>query len=75
LPVARAIDRAVNDRTDGPVLRHRLGRRMDRHAATRRARTSTDTTATSLPPTWPPRPDLPRCMRGTRLGAAAPARD
>ena len=34
--VARAIDRAVDDRTDGPVLRNILGVRMDRHAATRR---------------------------------------
>ena len=34
--VARAIDRAVGDRTSGPLLRTRLGTRMDRHAATRR---------------------------------------
>jgi site-specific recombinase XerD len=34
--VARAIDRAVNGRTDGPILRNTLGARMDRHAATRR---------------------------------------
>jgi integrase len=33
---ARAIDRAVDDRTDGPILRNTLGARMDRHAATRR---------------------------------------
>jgi integrase/recombinase XerD len=36
--VARAIDRAVNGRTDGPILRNTLGARMDRHAATRRLR-------------------------------------
>jgi integrase len=34
--VARAIDRAVDDRLDGPILRNIHGLRMDRHAATRR---------------------------------------
>jgi site-specific recombinase XerD len=34
--VGRAIDRAVGDRHDGPILRNSLGGRMDRHAATRR---------------------------------------
>jgi integrase/recombinase XerD len=34
--VARAIDRAVDGRTDGPILRNTLGARMDRHTATRR---------------------------------------
>jgi integrase/recombinase XerD len=34
--VARAIDRAIDDRSDGPILRNTLGARMDRHAATRR---------------------------------------
>ncbi|MET7809221.1 tyrosine-type recombinase/integrase [Micromonospora chersina] len=34
--VARAIDQAVDDRTSGPILRHTLEARMDRHAATRR---------------------------------------
>ncbi|MFI7252711.1 tyrosine-type recombinase/integrase [Micromonospora chalcea] len=34
--VARANDRAVNERTAGPLLRNTNGRRMDRHAATRR---------------------------------------
>jgi integrase len=32
----RAIDRAIDDRVDGPILRNTLGGRMDRHAATRR---------------------------------------
>ena len=36
--VGRAIDRAVADRTDGPVLLNSRGARMDRHAATRRLR-------------------------------------
>ncbi|MFI7081443.1 tyrosine-type recombinase/integrase [Micromonospora sp. NPDC049903] len=34
--VARAIDRAVDDRNAGPILRNIHGGRMDRHAATRR---------------------------------------
>ena len=38
--VARAIERAVDDRTGGPILRRsRTGSRMDRHCATRRLRT------------------------------------
>jgi integrase/recombinase XerD len=36
--VGRAIDRSVGDRSCGPILRNRDGRRMDRHAATRRLR-------------------------------------
>ena len=38
--VGRAIDRAVADRTHGPVLLNSRGSRMDRHAATRRSRRS-----------------------------------
>jgi site-specific recombinase XerD len=34
--VARALDRAVEGREGGPILRNTLGARMDRHAATRR---------------------------------------
>jgi integrase/recombinase XerD len=34
--VARAIDRAVDDRESGPILRTSRGSRMDRHCATRR---------------------------------------
>ncbi len=34
--VARAIDRAIDGRVAGPILRNTLGARMDRHAATRR---------------------------------------
>jgi len=34
--VARAIDRALDGRETGPILRKTLGARMDRHAATRR---------------------------------------
>ncbi|GGN05650.1 hypothetical protein GCM10009721_36490 [Terrabacter tumescens] len=34
--MARAIDRAVDGRIDGPILRTSRGTRMDRHCATRR---------------------------------------
>ena len=34
--VGRAVDRAVDGRNAGPILLNRAGRRMDRHAATRR---------------------------------------
>ena len=36
--VGRAIQRAVDGRVEGPLLRNRRGVRMDRHAATRRLR-------------------------------------
>ena len=36
--VGRAIDWAIGDRTRGPVLLNSRGKRMDRHAATRRLR-------------------------------------
>jgi integrase len=36
--VGRAIDRAVGDRTRGPILLNSRSKRMDRHAATRRLR-------------------------------------
>jgi integrase/recombinase XerD len=36
--VGRAIDRAIADRSHGPILRSRTGARMDRHCATRRLR-------------------------------------
>jgi len=36
--VGRAIDTAVGDRATGPILLNARGRRMDRHAATRRLR-------------------------------------
>lgn len=34
--VGRAIDRAIDERTGGPILRNRTGNRMDRNGATRR---------------------------------------
>jgi integrase/recombinase XerD len=36
--VARSVDRAIAERVDGPLLLNTVGRRMDRHAATRRLR-------------------------------------
>jgi hypothetical protein len=40
--VARAIDRAVDGREHGPILRNTHGIRMDRHAATRRLKALAD---------------------------------
>jgi integrase/recombinase XerD len=42
--VGRAIERAVADRTHGPILLNSRGARMDRHAATRRLRRLAETT-------------------------------
>ncbi|MFR9780626.1 tyrosine-type recombinase/integrase [Micromonospora sp. MS34] len=47
--VARAIDRAVDGRTSGPVLRDTYGARMDRHAATRRLKHLADTAGIRMP--------------------------
>ena len=47
--VARAVDRAVATRASGPLLRNRRGRRMDRHAATRRLRRLADRCSLRLP--------------------------
>jgi integrase/recombinase XerD len=47
--VARAIDRAVDGRTDGPVLRNMIGARMDRHAATRRLKHLAATAGIRMP--------------------------
>ena len=43
--VGRAMDRAVGNRTTGPILLNTRGGRMDRHAATRRLRHLADTPA------------------------------
>jgi site-specific recombinase XerD len=47
--VSRAIDRAVADRDDGPILRNTLGGRMDRHAATRRLKHLAATAGIRMP--------------------------
>jgi integrase/recombinase XerD len=41
--VARAVDRAIGTRTQGPILLNSRGVRMDRHVATRRLRRLADT--------------------------------
>jgi integrase len=56
--VARAIDRAVDGREDGPLLRNRRGARMDRHAGTRRLRHLAATAGVRLPEPPPKRGDL-----------------
>ncbi len=47
--VQRAIERAVDRRSSGPILRNRRGGRMDRHAATRRLHHLADDAGISLP--------------------------
>ncbi len=47
--VQRAIERAVADREEGPILLNRRGVRMDRHAATRRLRCLAGTAGIHLP--------------------------
>jgi integrase/recombinase XerD len=47
--VARAIDRAVGERLNGPILCNTIGGRMDRHAATRRLRHLADTAGVRMP--------------------------
>jgi integrase/recombinase XerD len=47
--VARSIDRAVDGRADGPILRNTLGTRMDRHAATRRLKYLAATAGVRMP--------------------------
>ncbi|GAA0543685.1 tyrosine-type recombinase/integrase [Actinomadura livida] len=47
--VGRAIDRAIDDRTAGPILLNTRGARMDRHAATRRLRQLATASVVRLP--------------------------
>jgi integrase/recombinase XerD len=47
--VARAVERAVGGRVSGPILLNRAGRRMDRHAATRRLHRLADTAGVRMP--------------------------
>ena len=47
--MARAVDRAVDGRLDGPILRNILGARMDRHAATHRLRHLAATAGIRMP--------------------------
>jgi integrase len=47
--VARALERAIDGRTEGPILRSALGTRMDRHAATRRLKHLAATAGVRMP--------------------------
>ena len=47
--VARATDRAIDDRVEGPILRNTLGARMDRNAATRRLKRLAATAGIRMP--------------------------
>jgi integrase/recombinase XerD len=47
--VGRAVDVAINTRTQGPILLNTRGRRMDRHAATRRLHHLADQAGVRLP--------------------------
>jgi integrase/recombinase XerD len=47
--VARAIDHAITGREQGPILRNTVGRRMDRHAATRRLQQLAETAGIRMP--------------------------
>lgn len=51
--VARAIDRSVDERDDGPILRNTRGGRMDRNAATRRLRRLAKTAGLRIPKMHP----------------------
>ena len=51
--VGRAIDRAVRNRTNGPILLNTRGARMDRHAATRRLRHLVDAAGVRIGRTHP----------------------
>ena len=51
--VGRAIDRAVSDRSAGPILLNNRGTRMDRHAATRRLRLLAGTAGVQIARTHP----------------------
>ncbi|WP_436536893.1 tyrosine-type recombinase/integrase [Actinoplanes sp. HUAS TT8] len=51
--VARAIDRAVDERDDGPILRNARGARMDQHAATRRLKLLAETAELRKPKMHP----------------------
>ncbi|WP_207921238.1 tyrosine-type recombinase/integrase [Micromonospora sp. KC721] len=54
--VARAIDRAVDEHTAGPILRNIHGGRMDRHAATRRLKHLAHTAGIRMPRMHPHMP-------------------
>ena len=49
VPLPPAIDRAVDGRDGGPILRNTRGARMDRHAATRRLKQLAETAGIRMP--------------------------
>jgi integrase/recombinase XerD len=51
--VGRAIDKAISDRPEGPILLNSRGSRMDRHAATRRLRQLADAAGVRIARTHP----------------------
>jgi integrase/recombinase XerD len=51
--VGRAMDKAIDDRSAGPVLLNQRGRRMDRHCATRRLRHLAQAAVVRLPKLHP----------------------
>jgi integrase/recombinase XerD len=71
--VGRAIDRAVSERTAGPILLNRAGRRMDRHAATRRLTCLAKNAGIRMPRMHPHM--LRHTFVTTMLDAGVPLRD
>ena len=57
--VGRALDRAIGNRTRGPVLLNRRGARMDRHAATRRLHQLAETAGIRVTRAHPICSDIP----------------
>jgi integrase len=71
--VGRAIDRAVSERTAGPILLNRAGTRMDRHAATRRLKHLAKSAGVRMPRMHPHM--LRHTFVTTMLDAGVPLRD
>jgi site-specific recombinase XerD len=71
--VARAIDRAVSERTAGPILLNRAETRMDRHAATRRLKYLAKSAGIRMPRMHPHM--LRHTFVTTMLDAGVPLRD
>jgi site-specific recombinase XerD len=71
--VGRANDRAVSERTAGPILLNRAGTRMDRHAATRRLKHLAKSAGIRMPRMHPHM--LRHTFVTTMLDAGVPLRD
>jgi site-specific recombinase XerD len=71
--VGRAIDRAVRERTAGPILLNRAETRMDRHAATRRLKYLAKSAGIRMPRMHPHM--LRHTFVTTMLDAGVPLRD